>query len=96
VRLNGERVVKPARTVTVGDVLTFSQGRAVRIIRVAAIGERRGPASEARQLYVDLSEKSDDDDCGDRVDCRRPPDAPRVGLNDASAATNRSERKEVP
>ncbi len=53
--MNGERVTKPARNVGPGDVLTFSQGRAVRVVRVEALAPRRGPAPEARALYTDLS-----------------------------------------
>ncbi|WP_417722291.1 RNA-binding S4 domain-containing protein [Salipiger sp.] len=53
-RVNGLSVSKPAHMVGPGDVLTFSQGRTVRVIRIAAPGERRGPAPEARTLYVDL------------------------------------------
>ncbi len=55
VRVNGERVTKPARAVGYGDVLTFSQGRTVRVVRVEDVGERRGPAREAQTLYTDLS-----------------------------------------
>lgn len=55
VRVNGERVIKPARMVIIGDVLTFSQGRTVRVVRVEGLAGRRGPASEARVLYEDLS-----------------------------------------
>ena len=55
VRVNGARVTKRAATVVAGDVLTFAQGRAVRVIRVDAIGTRRGPAVEAQTLYTDLS-----------------------------------------
>ena len=53
VRVNGERVSKPATTISAGDVLTFAQGRVVRIVEVAAIGTRRGPAPAAQALYVD-------------------------------------------
>ena len=38
-----------------GDVLTFPQGRIVRVVRVIDLGGRRGPASEAQTLYEDLS-----------------------------------------
>ncbi len=55
VRVNGDRVTKRATTVAPGDVLTFMQGRAVRVVRIAAIGTRRGPAPEAQTLYEDLS-----------------------------------------
>ena len=55
VRINGERTTKPAQTVSTGDVLTFVQGRQVRVVKVMAIGERRGPAPEAQTLYDDLT-----------------------------------------
>ncbi|WP_406675786.1 RNA-binding S4 domain-containing protein [Roseitranquillus sediminis] len=55
VRVNGNRVAKPARSVGPGDVLTFQQGRVVRVIRIEALAQRRGPATEARTLYTDLS-----------------------------------------
>ena len=55
VRLNGARVEKPAHSVTPGDVLTCAQARQVRVVRVVALGERRGPASEARTLFEDLA-----------------------------------------
>ncbi|SFT67837.1 RNA-binding S4 domain-containing protein [Sedimentitalea nanhaiensis] len=54
-RVNGDRVAKPAFGVSIDDVLTFVQGRQVRVIRIAALGTRRGPASEAQGLYEDLS-----------------------------------------
>ena len=55
VRLNAVRLTKPAQAVSPGDVLTFSQGQRVRVIRVEALGTRRGPAPEARALYSDLA-----------------------------------------
>lgn len=55
VRVNGDRVTKRSTTIAPGDVLTFSQGRVVRVIEVKAIGARRGPASEAQALYNDMS-----------------------------------------
>ncbi|WP_294608066.1 RNA-binding S4 domain-containing protein [uncultured Roseovarius sp.] len=55
VRVNGTRVAKPAHSVAPEDVLTFPQARAVRVVRVLAIGTRRGPAPEAQALYDDLS-----------------------------------------
>ena len=55
VRVNRERVSKPSQTVRIGDVLTVSVGPRVRILEVAAIGARRGPAAEAQALYVDRS-----------------------------------------
>jgi len=53
-RVNGTRITKPAHLVKEGDVLTFPQGRRIRVVRVLGIGTRRGPASEAELLYDDL------------------------------------------
>lgn len=55
VRINGEHSKKAASIICPGDVLTFPQGPHVRVIKVVAIGERRGPAPEAQALYEDLS-----------------------------------------
>jgi ribosome-associated heat shock protein Hsp15 len=54
VRVNGTRVAKAHVPVVPGDVLTFAAGSRIRVIRVAALGNRRGPAPEAQALYVDL------------------------------------------
>jgi ribosome-associated heat shock protein Hsp15 len=54
VRVNGTPVSKPARAVGPGDTLTFAQGDDIRVIRIVAAGERRGPAPEAQALYEDL------------------------------------------
>jgi ribosome-associated heat shock protein Hsp15 len=53
-RINGNRTQKPGYGVAIGDVLTFVQGDRIRVIRVAALGLRRGPAAEAQSLYLDL------------------------------------------
>jgi ribosome-associated heat shock protein Hsp15 len=55
VRLSGRIVTKAHQPVRVGDVLTFPLGPHIRVIEVKALGERRGPATEARLLYADLS-----------------------------------------
>lgn len=54
VRLNGVRVDKSSTAVGPGDVLTLAQGSHVRVVRVAALGQCRGPAAAARQLYTCL------------------------------------------
>ena len=54
IRVNRAPVAKPGHTIRVGDVLTFPQGRLVRVIEVLALSTRRGPAAEARALYRDL------------------------------------------
>ncbi len=55
VRVNGQRVSKPATLVSAGDVLTFAQGDNVRVVKIVTPGIRRGPAPEARELYDDLA-----------------------------------------
>lgn len=45
------RVDKPSRGVHVGDEVLIVLGGRLTQVRVVALGERRGPASEARALY---------------------------------------------
>lgn len=54
-RCSGTVVTKAHHAVKPGDVLTFPQGRHIRVIRIRALGSRRGPAPEAQALYEDLS-----------------------------------------
>ncbi|WP_203073015.1 RNA-binding S4 domain-containing protein [Falsiroseomonas ponticola] len=56
VRINRLPTDKPHAKLRVGDVLTLALGGRVRVWRVLALAERRGPASEARGLYEDLSD----------------------------------------
>jgi ribosome-associated heat shock protein Hsp15 len=59
VRINRQPTDKPHARLRPGDVLTFALGSAdrgvVRVWRVLALAERRGPAPEAQALYEDLS-----------------------------------------
>jgi ribosome-associated heat shock protein Hsp15 len=55
-RLNRQPVTKAHARLRVGDVLTFAWQEEVRVWRVRDLGERRGPASEARALYEDVGE----------------------------------------
>ena len=59
VRVNRERVTKPAFAVKEGDVITASVHRVVRVYKVRSPGHRRGPASEAGELYEDLTVRSE-------------------------------------
>lgn len=54
VRVNRQIVRKANHPVQPGDVLTFPLGPHIRVIEIVALGERRGPAPEARALYNDL------------------------------------------
>ncbi len=53
-RVNGSIVKKAHYVLKLGDVLTFPREPHIRVIRVVALGTRRGPATEARALYEDL------------------------------------------
>ena len=74
-RINGTTVTKPHHALKAGDVLTFPLGRHIRVIRVSALGARRGPATEARTLYEDLEPPP----------ARTPPSAPGVGERERGA-----------
>jgi len=54
-RVNGDKVHKPAQAIGPGDVLTFPQARRIRVVKVLGLSERRGPATEAQALYEDLT-----------------------------------------
>jgi ribosome-associated heat shock protein Hsp15 len=54
IRINRLVITKPHYRVRPGDVLTFPQGRTIRVVRVLALGTRRGPASEAQTLYQEI------------------------------------------
>ena len=55
VRVNSNKIIKPASKVKINDVLTINHVNTVRIIQIQSIGARRGPATEAQTLYNDLS-----------------------------------------
>ncbi|WP_420899272.1 RNA-binding S4 domain-containing protein [Fertoeibacter niger] len=54
VRVNGQRSAKPAQAVGPGDVLVFPQGNRIRMVRITGVALRRGSASDALALYLDL------------------------------------------
>jgi ribosome-associated heat shock protein Hsp15 len=56
-RIDGRAVDKPHATVAPGMVLTFAQGPNVRVVRIVGLGERRGPAPEARTLYEEIESR---------------------------------------
>lgn len=58
IRINRMAVTKPHYRLRPGDVLTFPQGSTIRVVRVLALGTRRGPASEAQALYEDLTDEN--------------------------------------
>jgi ribosome-associated heat shock protein Hsp15 len=54
VRIDGKRVEKPSEPVRVGSTIALPLNHRVRILRVLALPERRGPAPEARLCYREL------------------------------------------
>ena len=56
VRLDGKRVAKTSEEVRVGQVVALPLHGRVRVLRVAALPTRRGPAGEARACYEELGE----------------------------------------
>jgi ribosome-associated heat shock protein Hsp15 len=55
VRVNREKVTKPAHSIKPGDVITAVVHARIRVLKIQHLGARRGPASEAQTLYEDLS-----------------------------------------
>ena len=51
VTVNGVTVGKANQAIRIGDTIGLPQGGVRRIVRVVALGTRRGPAPEARSLY---------------------------------------------
>ena len=62
VRLNRQPTEKPHARLRPGDVLTLALGSpergTIRVWRVLGLAARRGPPTEARGLYEDLSEQA--------------------------------------
>ena len=54
VRIDGKRVTKPSDEVRVGSIVALPLHGTVRVLRVVALPDRRGPAPEARLAYEEL------------------------------------------
>ena len=75
-RVSGQVVDKAHHQVRIGDVLTFPQGRAIRVVKILELGVRRGPASEARGLYEDLKPVESRPAAAGAPEARRPGERP--------------------
>jgi ribosome-associated heat shock protein Hsp15 len=64
VRINGKRAEAASKAVAVGDVLTVAAAHGTALVRVLDLGERRGPAPEARQLYTVVEEPPAEPEAG--------------------------------
>ena len=64
IRLDGRVLTQAHAPVRVGDVLSFAQRGAVRVLKVEALPARRGPPAEARLLYIELDANNPSQDSG--------------------------------
>ncbi|MCD2314826.1 RNA-binding S4 domain-containing protein [Sphingomonas sp. IC-11] len=53
-RIDGRPIDRAHAPVRVGNILTFFKAGSVRVLRIEALPQRRGPAPEARLCYRDL------------------------------------------
>lgn len=88
VRVNCEKVSKPAYAVRIGDTVTAMINGRLRVLQVVALGERRGPFSEACGLYSDLTPA--DPPAGDAVASALPPQRER-----GAGRPTKRERREI-
>lgn len=56
IRVNREKVASASASVKAGDVLTVALDSGVRVLKIVALGERRGSATIAQTLYEELTE----------------------------------------
>ena len=80
IELNGSPVKKANQAVRVGDVVAVPQGGWRHTVRVVALGNRRGPATEARTLYEEAAPAT-------RLRDLAPNWAPLLGDEDSPAVT---------
>ena len=55
VRVGGRRIETASHGLKLGDVLTLALAHATLVVRLTALGQRRGAAEEAKTLYELLS-----------------------------------------
>jgi ribosome-associated heat shock protein Hsp15 len=55
VRINAVKITAHGHPVRLGDVVTLALDRSVRVLKVEGFCEKRGDATAARRLYLDLS-----------------------------------------
>ena len=59
IRINRQPTDKAHARLRIGDVLTVPVHHSVRVVRVVSLAVRRGPATEARMLYEEISDAVD-------------------------------------
>ncbi|WP_206453074.1 RNA-binding S4 domain-containing protein [Aurantimonas marina] len=87
VRINRDKTTNAARLVRADDTLTVSIHDTVRILKIRDCGTRRGPASEAAELYEDLSPPPDE------TTKRKDAEPPKGGYTPPKRPPNKKERR---
>lgn len=82
VRVNKEKISSSSKSIRPGDVLTVTLERKILILRVVALGSRRGPYEEAKLLYEDLSPPPPEKTAEPAVPAQRDPGAGRPTKRD--------------
>ncbi|MEC5290371.1 RNA-binding S4 domain-containing protein [Aurantimonas sp. C2-6-R+9] len=86
VRINRDKTTNAARLVRADDTLTVSIHDTVRILKIRDCGTRRGPASEAAELYEDLSPPEE-------TTRRKDAELPKGGYMPPKRPPNKKERR---
>lgn len=60
IRVDGRRITKHSAEVHEGSTLTLPMHGEIRVIRIAVLPPRRGPAAEARTCYEELGKTAND------------------------------------
>lgn len=89
IRVNRERQDKPGTLIKVGDVVTATVHRTVRVLKVAGFIERRGPAAEASLIFEELTPLADRTKAHGDGSNGSPVDRPAAASHAASHAGRR-------
>ena len=54
IRIDGKRVEKPSEEVRIGSIVALPLNERVRVLKVLALPDRRGPPAAARLCYEEL------------------------------------------
>ena len=96
-RVNGDTIRKAHYMVRCGDTLTFPIGTNVRVVRIVALGSRRGPAPEAQALYEDLQPAQSKAEARDEKTAAapHPPSGPPPKRDPGSGRPPKSDRRAI-
>ena len=84
IKVNRVKAEKASQLVKVGDVITSRMTRTIKVLKVVAIGTRRGPAPEAQRLYEDLTPPEPRNEGGEE----------KVGWAERAAGSGRPTKRE--